>query len=393
MISVAEAKDLIQLHTPVLSIESVMLDDSLSRILAEEIYSPIDLPPFKQSSMDGYAFSYLKWDKESPLKVIGEIAAGATSYPILQSNEAVRIFTGARLPDSSDTVIMQEKVEKKDDRIYLMEENLNAGAHVRPKGFEILKGSKALQKHTIITPATIGFLASMGIKQVPVLKLPSIGLLITGNEIQSIGTPLEIGKVFDSNSHSILAAIKIAGINAVSIHHISDGINELTHAIQNALSVNDFVILTGGVSVGDYDLVVEACTNNQVETIFHKIKQKPGKPMYFGAKGEKLIFGLPGNPSSALTCFYEYVEPSLKKMIGKQSGVTVTHLPMATNYKKNAAITHFLKAMYNGKSVALLDAQESFRLKSFAVANSLIMIPEGITEIIAGEMVEVHILP
>jgi len=163
--------------------------------------------------------------------------------------------------------------------------------------------------------------------------------------------------------------------------------------MKEALQQSEIVFLTGGVSVGDYDFVAAAAAENGVEKIFHKIKQRPGKPFYFGKKESKLVFGLPGNPASVLTCFYEHVEPALKKIAGQKTALQVMQVPLAEPFKKAAGLTHFLKGFYDGKIVAALSAQESYRLSSFANANCLIKIDEEVTVCEKNEFVEIHLLP
>ena len=167
------------------------------------------------------------------------------------------------------------------------------------------------------------------------------------------------------------AALKQLHIQEVRIYKAEDELAKVKEVLKAALQQSDIIFLTGGVSVGDYDFVAAAAAENGIEKIFHKIRQRPGKPFYFGKKDNKLVFGLPGNPASVLTCFYEYVEPALKKIIKQQSGVQVMKAPLATAFKKAAGLTHFLKGYYDGKTVKPLHAQESYRLSSFANANCL----------------------
>jgi molybdopterin molybdotransferase len=188
-------------------------------------------------------------------------------------------------------------------------------------------------------------------------------------------------------------ALQKAGIKDIAVVKAADDLSTLTDVLQSALQNSDVVLLTGGVSVGDYDFVVEATQACHVVKQFHKIRQKPGKPLFFGLKSNQLIFGLPGNPSSVLTCFYEYVYPALKGMLQAPSAVKVIQAKISHAYQKPAGLTHFLKARMNNDTVTPLHAQESFRLHSFAQADCLIKLPEAVTGVEAGEMVEVHILP
>ena len=176
----------------------------------------------------------------------------------------------------------------------------------------------------------------------------------------------------------------------------------MTSSLQKALQQSDVVLLTGGISAGDYDFVLQAATECGVEKLFHKVKQRPGRPLYFGKKarlndavgqGNKLVFGLPGNPSSVLTCFYQYVIPALEKLSSRKKFLQAVRAPLSKPFQKNTGLTHFLKGIYNGKTAMSLDAQESYRLSSFATANCLIQIDEEITSLKEGELVDVYLLP
>jgi molybdopterin molybdotransferase len=167
----------------------------------------------------------------------------------------------------------------------------------------------------------------------------------------------------------------------------------LADTLKKRLQQSDVVLLTGGISVGDYDFVLQAATECVVEKLFHKIKQRPGKPLYFGKKGNKLVFGLPGNPSSVLTCFYQYIIVALEKLSNRKTSLQTLKVPLARSFQKAAGLTHFLKGIYNGKTATPLDAQESFRLSSFAKANCLIQIEEEVTTLNEGELVDVYLLP
>ena len=393
MISVREAKQLIIDRLLISRVVEIPLSVTLNYVLAESVYSPLDLPPFPQSSMDGYAFSYSDLNNPQGLFIVDQIAAGDSTVNPIHSGQAARIFTGAAVPKGADTIIMQEKTEIRNHRLFILDQSLLPGTHLRPKGSEIKAGDLALSKGSLLGPASIGFLASMGLTKVKVYDKPSIAILITGNELEPPGQTLPYGKVYDSNSFTLKAALQQIGINDITVIPVTDQADLLTSALQSALEKYDIILLTGGVSVGDFDFVIEANQRCGVKQVFHKIKQKPGKPFYFGVREGKYVFGLPGNPASSLTCFYEYIEPAIQKMMGKSSDIKIVRAPIKASYIKPAGLTHFLKVSFDGIQATPLDAQESFRLKSFARANALIVIEENTTSIQAGEEVEVHILP
>lgn len=393
MISVTEAKDLIIQHIKPLPSRYLPLHNILGCILAEDVYALYDAPSFRQSSMDGYAFIYDDFINNIEIKVIDAVAAGDNRSLIIYSGMAARIFTGAPVPDGADTVVMQEKAKANNTILTIEDHQIRKGSNVREQGAELIKGTLVIEKGKGIKSRTIGFLAGLGIAEVKVHPAPTVAIIITGNELQAPGTELDHGKVYESNSFTLKSVLKALGVENVSIHYALDDINEVTKKIGEALDNADILLLTGGVSVGDYDFVVKAATNNGVNQLFHKIAQKPGKPIFFGMKDDKVIFGLPGNPGSVLTCFYEYVELAISILMNKSSALLSMQAWLNQDYKINPSLTHFLKGYRKGERVEILDAQESFRLKSFAEANCLIVLPQGRDQYFVGDEVEVHVLP
>ena len=405
MISVAEAKGLIADSVLQLDAVEVKLMEGLGRCLAEDIFSPIDMPGFAQSAMDGYAFSWRGYEEFGKMEIVGEVAAGAAEAgPRPAPYQAVRIFTGAPVPEGFDTVLMQEKASVRDGMLEVLDPDLICGRNVRLAGSEIAKGSLAMKKGTILSAAGIGFLASLGLEKLVVVREPRVTLIVTGDELQQPGLPLEFGQVYESNSQLLQAAFLHLRFSQPKIVYAKDDLAGLTESIRLALLDSDMIVLTGGVSVGDYDFVVPAAEAAGTTSVFHKIKQKPGKPMFFGVKGcgvdaktdlvtakQAVVFGLPGNPASVLSCFYQYVLTALEVASGCPVSLKVKTATFIDGYKKNPGLTHFLKGIYSDGVVRLLGAQESYRLSSFSVANCLIEIPEEGSEIAAGASVLVHL--
>jgi molybdopterin molybdotransferase len=391
MISVEEAKKIITNNCIPLASCFVSLDKAMGLILAKDIYAPINIPAFSQSGMDGYAIAYASMG--NPIAIAGEQAAGANLLAEVNIGTAVRIFTGAVVPNGADTVVMQEKVKVADGFLQIEDSNLKQGDNVRLPGTEIAKDALALSAGARLTPAAIGFLAGMGIHEVEVFPNPSVSIIVTGNELQEPGTIPEFGKVYESNSFALLAALKQLHIDNIAVYKCVDDINALTNVLNEAITKSDVVLMTGGVSVGDYDFTVKVSENCGVQKVFHKIKQKPGKPIFFGKKENVLFFGLPGNPASVLTCFYEYVLLALEKLTTQKLTLETKQISIAVDYKKPSGITHFLKGIFDGTEVHLPQGQESYKLNSFAKANCLVMIPESVTDIAAGDKVEIHLLP
>lgn len=389
MISTVEAKRIIAENCIQLSTRIVSLDKAGGLILAKDIYASINIPAFPQSGMDGYALAFSSVGK--PIAITGEQAAGASQHINVKPGTAVRIFTGAVVPEGADTVVIQEKSKVIDGFLQIEDDNLKQGDNVRLPGSEIAKGILALPAGSVLTPPAIGFLAGMGIASVEVIPGPRISILVTGNELQDPGTAPEFGKVYESNSFALIAALKQLHIHNVAVYKVVDDSGSLTKILGEALATSDMVLMTGGVSVGDYDFTVKASENCGVRKIFHKIRQRPGKPIFFGEKENILFFGLPGNPASVLTCFYEYVIPALEKLTAQKLQLEIKQAPLSVSYKKTSGITHFLKGIFDGQQVNLPDGQESYKLNSFARANCLVMIPEPVTEVQAGEKVEIHL--
>lgn len=393
MISVQEAKKIIDENVFALQPITLPLKESAGLILAEDVYAAIDIPAFPQSSMDGYAFSFEGWKRHQRLKIAGEIAAGNNETFTLSPENAFRIFTGAAVPDGADTVIMQEKARTENGELIIEDATLQQGTSVRPKGSEIKAGALALQKENILSPAAVGFLAGIGISNSSVYPNPAITIIITGNELQEPGNILQLGQVYESNSFALKAALKYLQIDNVQISFATDQPGVVTNSLQKGLEQSDVILLTGGISVGDYDFVLQAAEDCGVQKLFHKVKQRPGKPLYFGKKANQLVFGLPGNPSSVLTCFYQYVVPAVGKLTKRKIGLQKINLPLASRFQKAVGLTHFLKGYYDGKIAMPLDAQESYRLSSFAKANCLVEIHEETTSLNEGDLVDVYLLP
>ncbi|THU31553.1 molybdopterin molybdotransferase MoeA [Niastella caeni] len=393
MISVTEAKHIIRANATALAPVTIPLQQALGRVLAADVFALTDIPSFHQSAMDGYALSFAGFQLHKTLTIQGEVPAGEPELFTLNGNQAMRIFTGAAVPAGADTVVMQEKVQVTDGQLHILDEQLKAGLNVRPTGSEIKAGELVLSKGQKLTPAAIGFLATTGVAEVSVYPTPVMSIIVTGNELQQPGNALLHGQVYECNSFQLRAALQQLQIEDVPVFEAKDDPQTVKDILQNALDNSDVVLLTGGVSVGNYDFVPEAAAACGVTTLFHKLKQRPGKPLFVGKKENKWVFGLPGNPSSVLTCFYEFVVPALEQLMQLPPFLKTIKAPLAKAYSKTALLTFFLKGYYDGKSVVPLDAQESYRLRSFAMANCLLCLPEEKMDFKEGEEIEVHLIP
>ena len=389
MISVKEAIVKIKDNTKKSKTHALSINDALNHVLAEDIHSQINMPPFDQSAMDGYA---LHMHDSSVYELIGETKAGDTSAYTLKSGQAIRIFTGGMVPAGADAVAKQEIVTKTEQKISI-NEAVSPQANIRPMGEQIKQGDHAFSKGTLLNAGAVGYLATLGRTHVEVYQRPQITIIATGNELTKPGQPLEGGKIYESNTFMLKAALQGTGFDA-KIQTVHDDYTATRNTIEQALNVSDLLILTGGISVGDYDFVGDALDEIGVQNIFYKVKQKPGKPLYFGKKEDKMIFALPGNPAAALSCFYVYVLSALNQIMGKEnSELRTAKLKLKTPYRKSANLTHFLKAhMHNGE-VEILPAQSSAMLSSFIQANCIIVAEEGKEEWNANDTVDALILP
>ncbi|WP_445955639.1 molybdopterin molybdotransferase MoeA [Yeosuana sp.] len=391
MIGILEAIQLVKENSKPLLIETTKpIEKSGSYKLYKDVFSPINMPPFRQSAMDGYAL-YLH-DSLS-YNLVGEIKAGDSHQPILKKGEAVRIFTGAPIPDTANAVMMQEKVLVKGSQITL-ESQININHNIRPIGEQVKKGELALKKETKLTPAAIGYLCSLGINNVSVFKKPNIAIVTTGNELVEAGEALDYGKIYESNSKMLQNALYNLKCYDVSIHKVEDDYDKTLSKLNEVINENDLVIISGGISVGDYDFVGKALEELKVEALFYKVKQKPGKPLFFGEKNDSLVFALPGNPAAALTCFYIYVYIALQKMMDNPD----VELPRikaksASKFIKNGDRPQFLKAIYNDGEVSVLEGQSSAMLQTFAISNAFVYMSEDLSNIEIGDTVEVVLLP
>lgn len=393
MISIEEARKWVLDKSFLLDEELIEIDRSVGMVLARDITASIDIPSFRNSAMDGY--SVLRSDLETGMrtfKIMGEIQAGRAEKVVLKSGEAYRIFTGAVCPENSDMVVIQEKAKRTGDVVEFIGVSHDGKSNIREIGEQIKKGEIALKAGHVINPASIGLLASFGISEVPVYRKPRISVITTGNELKKAGEDLLHGEIYESNSYSLKAALAQHDFEIYSQKTVVDDQKATSVDIGKLISECDALIISGGISVGDYDFVKKSLEENDVEEVFYKVDQKPGKPMYFGVKGEKLVFALPGNPASLLVCFYEYVLPSLKKRIGLNPNLRIKHVKLKNDFHFSGPRPEFFRGRASEDFVEILTGQSSFMLLSFAEANCLVYIRGEKRIIPSGSPVEVHYL-
>lgn len=388
MISTAEAFSILEKVHYSKRIVELSLLGARSHVLAETVYSSINMPPFRQATMDGFALALhdsLHYD------VIDEVKAGDFFTKKLEPGQAVKIFTGAAVPDSAQAVIQIEKTTILDSGVLSIHNRMKPEANIRQLGAQLMKGDVALEKDSFLNPAAIGFLTGLGFTKVKVWQKPSVGILVTGNELVSAGEKLPEGKVYESNAIMLQTALFDANFDAISLYQVMDSFENTKSILEKAINENDVVLVSGGISVGDYDFVGKALESLKVETLFYKVNQKPGKPLLAGKLNDKIIFALPGNPAASLTCFYVYVLPTLQKRSGANFHYGAQLIKnLAFDFNVDNPRSQFLKAFIGGDEVTILSHQDSGMLNSFAIANALIYLPDGNYQLSKGDKVSVY---
>ncbi len=317
MISFEKALEIILSTTKALGTENVQLIHSIGRVLAEDVFSGVDLPSFNKSAMDGYAVRVSDIHAAGvKLKSIGLIQAGQTFKKKIKIGECVKIMTGAALPEGADTVVMVEDTRQL-ARTVLIEKAVKKNKNVCFRGEDVKKGQRVLRKGALISVSDIALLGAIGKSSIKVIKSPSVSVLNTGGEIVPIGRRLKAGEIYNSNGPQLLALLRSDGLNPHFLGIAKDSPAQLRDALKKGLQ-SDILLVSGGVSVGDYDLVPATLKRLRVKKIFHKVKVKPGKPLFFGKKGKKIIFGIPGNPVANFLVYLAYVRPALYKMMGRK---------------------------------------------------------------------------
>jgi molybdopterin molybdotransferase len=412
MLSVEEALKKILDEVDVLGTEYVPLLESLGQVLAEDVKSTLNVPPLDNSAMDGFALRAEDTrgaGEKTPkfLKVIDTIMAGSVSKKEVGPGTAMRIMTGAPLPRGADSVVQFEHTDegknKNAARVGIMEQ-ARPGLNVRKAGEDIARGTVTVKTGTVIRPAEIGLMASVGYSKVKVIRRPVVAVLSTGNELVETGEPLPEGKIYDSNAYSIAALVKRYGGVPRVLGIARDDEAELVEKLKQAQDA-DMVITTGGVSMGDYDMVKDILARDG-RMVFWQVRVKPGKPLAFGEiRGrdkngrEKSIphLGLPGNAVSCMVSFELFVRPALLKMMGKKNiAKPVVDAIMEDNVKNDAGRRLYDRAIVEKRDghyyARLTGPQGSGILTSMAMANGLVLIPEEKLDVKKGETVQALML-
>lgn len=382
--------------TPIDGFEQVPLHMAPGRVLFESIRSPIDVPGHRNSAMDGYAVaaSDLPESGQARLRVVGTALAGAPFEGTVKPGEAVRIMTGAVVPEGTDTVIMQEKAEREGDEVTVGAGH-RAGENVRHPGEDIARDSVVLAAGRRITPADVGLLASLGIPEVRVARRLRVAIFSTGDELVPLGAALKAGEIYDSNRYTLNAMLTGLGAEVIDMGVVRDDPAAIEQAFATASEAADVVITSGGVSVGEADFV-KATLDKLGRVDFWRIAMKPGKPLAFGRLGRAAFFGLPGNPVSAMATFYQVVRPALMHLSGVSGEETLRlRATAAERLKKSPGRQDFQRGILDsGKdgrlTVRSTGMQGSHVLSSMSRANCFIVLPAESGDVEAGEEVEVQ---
>lgn len=398
MIPISEAIEIIRRETPFLGSEAVALSESVGRVLVEDIVADSDLPPFDRSQMDGFAV-IANNTRNAPaiLKIVGESAAGKGWHHELKSGEAVRIMTGAPVPNGADAVQKLELASELDASHVTIAEPTEKGRFVIPKGFEINRGEKVFSKGEIVTANMIAGIAAFGYANVQVSKQPKVAILPTGSEIVEIDQTPGEDQIRNSNSPMLKVLAEKAGAAANSLPIARDSIAELKLQISFSAIANDILIITGGVSVGKYDFTKAALLELGAVVFFDKVQLKPGKPTVFAKLGDTLIFGLPGNPVSAAVTFYLFARLAISQMQSAamaelRQGFAVLHGSIKGAKERDTYLPATLETDTKARLIANpLKWSGSSDFIGFAKAEALIVVPKG-TSFEKGEVVEIAYL-
>ena len=385
MISFEEALEIIKEFGQASGTGRIDLFHALNRTLAEDVYSDISMPPFNKSAMDGYACR--KSDIKNRLRVVEEIAAGCIPVHIIGENQCARIMTGAMVPEGADFVIMKEDIEEiVRDVVRCTRET--SKTNICYTGEDVKEGDLVLQKGSLISPSHIAVLASVGCADPLVYMLPSVAIISTGNELVEPNEKPGISKIRNSNSYQLTAQTQRLGLQPDYLGIVRDDETALKNMLDSALNKYDLIIISGGVSVGDFDFVPKILKELDVNILIHGMDVKPGKHLLFGQKENHFIFGMPGNPVSSFVQFEVLVQPFLNVLMGKTKTQSILYLPLEEDYvRKKGNQMIFVPVTFTKNGTALpLEYHGSAHIHAYVNAQGIMEIPNGISIIKKGEI-------
>lgn len=399
MLRIEDALQIILDRTPLLGEEEIVLTEAVGRVLRRDAISDLDLPPFDRARMDGYALRAAdthgaRAEQPARIREVGEAAAGYSFDGVIESGQAVRIMTGAPVPAGADAVQKIEVIQVAGDGWIEVQEAVKPGQFITPRGIEAREGDVVAKAGEQITPAVAAVLASFGHARLTVSCRPRISLLSTGSELVEVEEKPGPSQIRNSNTYSLAGYAKSAGAEVISAGIVRDDFNATRDAIAEALSKADVVMLSGGVSMGDYDLVKPALIELGAEIFVEKVAMHPGKPTVFAKVGDKVVFGLPGNPVSVAVSFHLFARPALMKM----QGATQIHLPRFQAYATRPVKGAPPRRSHQPGRLMIRDGRAeveplkwsgSSDLVAFMNADCLIVVPEDCASVAEGNLVEV----
>ncbi len=396
MRSIAEALASMMPAFSPLGEEEVHLTEAAGRYLSRDVIARHDSPPFDNSAMDGFAVvaaDVAAATEASPVRlpVKGESRAGGPLPGVLSDGTACRIFTGAPMPPGADSVVIQEDTDR-DGEVVAIREASSPGKHVRARGSDLQAGAALVRAGDRILPGELGVLASQNVERVHVYRRPKVALLSTGDELRSLGEPVEPGAIVNSNAYVLAEMLRTLGAEPVVLPPAPDSLPSIEAALRKALEA-DVVVTTGGVSVGEYDFMHEAFENVGIEASFWKVRIKPGKPLTFALHGKTPVIGVPGNPISAMVTFEILVAPCLRRMLGDPAPHPRPVLAtLRTPYRRRPGRIEVARGYAEREGgevvVSLHGLQGSGSLPSFVGVNALVLLPSDRADLAAGDQVE-----
>jgi molybdopterin molybdotransferase len=400
MLQIGEAQRQVLEDIPVLGSERIHILESLGRVLAQDVAATRDVPTWDNSAMDGFAVKSVDVagaDEKSPirLKIVGESPAGQPFPGSVGSKEAIWIMTGGIVPEGADTIVMVEHTQKEDNEVIVLKDP-GPNAHIRRSGEDVKAGETVLHSGDLIRPPEVGMLATLGHGYVYVRQRPTVAILSTGDELVDIDQPFTHGKVVSSNSYSLTAQVIDCGAIPLSLGIATDDESDQRKKITAGIRA-DLIITSGGVSVGKYDLVKDTLSELGMKVKFWKVAMKPGKPLVFGAIGNKPVFGLPGNPTSAMISFEQFVRPAILKMMGHTAIFrTLRQVELAEEVRLGSDRLHLVRCRLFEKDGRLMaqatGTQSSGALRSMVLADAILILPAGKKVFAAGEKVNAQLL-
>ncbi len=386
-----------QVVIPVTQTENIDLMAALNRVLASDVPSPVDVPNHTNSAMDGYAirFEDIAEHSVTELTLAGRAFAGHVFEDQLESGQAIRIMTGAVMPDGADTVIMQEDTEVISDEKIRVDNNHRQGQHVRYAGESLKQGETAIESGRRLNPADIGLLASLGIANVETYKKPTVAFFATGDEVKPLGEPLKHGEVYDSNRYTLNSMLTKLNVDILDLGIIGDDPQATAETFKLAANKAEAVIVSGGASVGEADYV-RSTLNELGDVSFWKLAMKPGRPLSFGKLENAIFFGLPGNPVSVMVTFYQFVLPALKRLMGEvDTEPKRFQVPCISPLKKRPGRTEYQRGhlFYDDDNTLKVEStgqQGSGILSSMCRGDCFIVLSDDCDGVEAGNLVEVE---